>query len=109
MPMHHCQKCLENNWEFKTKRDVNEKRGTYLKWAEATCKICGNEIEFGHKELGLIDRYGKRRFSTKAEYEIRDGEHYLKIDGKFVKVGLFKIDKKGKKDINGKYMQVLPI
>lgn len=63
--MRNCEKCLENSWEFKTIRDVNEEKQTYIKYCEATCNLCGHQVEFGHKELSLNKPYGGRRFNNK--------------------------------------------
>ena len=63
--MRSCEKCLNNRWIFKTMRDVDDKSKTYTKWSLATCEICGHEVEFGHKELSLYNKFGKRRFTVK--------------------------------------------
>ena len=36
MPMKPCQKCLNNNWDFKKNDDT----------IEATCQMCGYEVSF---------------------------------------------------------------
>ena len=48
-----CDKCLENNWKFENKRDINKENKTCLKWVLATCKICSYEVEFAFKETKL--------------------------------------------------------
>ena len=57
-----CNKCLNNNWKFETKRDIHLDGKNYDKYVLAECIICGNEVEFGHKTLSMVDRYGKTRF-----------------------------------------------
>jgi len=99
--MYPCTKCLENNWDLKKERDIDEVRKIKYKWITATCKMCGNEVEFGHKQ-------SKLKPGIVAEYEIRGGKRFLKIEGKFVEVDLFKINKKGLKDPNGPYLKVMP-
>jgi len=77
--MYPCTNCLENNWTLNKKRDFID--GYIYKHMEATCDNCGDIKEFGHKKT----KYKK----TKAEYEIRDGKRFLKINGVFKEVGLF--------------------
>jgi hypothetical protein len=85
--MYPCRKCLENKWKFYKKRLIeNNVRET---WMEATCQVCGDIITFGHKQTKE-----KKTKPVKAEYEIKDGKHFLKIGRKFVEVGL-EYDKKG--------------
>lgn len=100
--MYPCTKCLENNWEIKSKREIDEVKQIKIKWIVATCNLCGNEVEFGHKQTKL-------KPGLVAEYEIRNGKRFLKIDGIFREVDLFKVNKKGVKDSNGKFMRVLPV
>jgi len=64
MAMRPCEKCLENRWNIETRRGVNEEKKTYEKWAVATCELCGNEVEFGHKELSLYHKDGRLRFKV---------------------------------------------
>lgn len=110
--MRPCEKCLENSWTFKTMRDVDEAKKTYIKWSLAVC-ICGHEVEFGHKELSLYDQNGKRRFGSeqKGFYVMKDGKHYW--DGEDgnppIEMDIFRIDKKGKKDSNGKAIKVMAV
>ena len=83
--MYPCQKCLENNWKFQNERELLPNNMQNV-WTVATCKICGNQVEFGHKTK-------PHHFGTeKAEYKIKQLKNkrvrYLKIDGKFVRVEL---------------------
>jgi len=84
MAMYPCAKCLNNNWEIRTIKDCDDRE--CIKYAEATCKICGNIVEFGHKKLKL-------KPPAKAEYKMENGKRYLKINGKYEEVGLFKNEK----------------
>ena len=73
-------------WRFRKEREILD-NGTQNKWVVATCDICGNEVEFGHKNI-------KHHFEElKAEYEIRKGKRFLKIDGEFKEVYLKKLKK----------------
>jgi hypothetical protein len=52
-------------------------------------------VEFGHHEVSMIDRYGRKRLPAKAEYKIKKGKRFLKIDGKYQEVELKQINNKG--------------
>lgn len=81
MPMRPCDKCLENRWEFKTIREEDEK------FTRATCILCGNEVDFNFKKVQV------NKIEAKAEYKIKDGKRFLKIDGEYKEVGLEKTKK----------------
>ena len=79
--MNPCQKCLENNWRFYKKRDIDDE-GIGIKWVEATCQACGNVVEFGFKNIHMHFK------KMKAQYKIKKGKRYLKIGKKYVEVYL---------------------
>lgn len=47
MAMRPCEKCLENNWSFKTLDDG---------WIQATCNMCWHEVEWEKKKQTLQDK-----------------------------------------------------
>ena len=79
--MYPCRKCLNNNWKFRKEREILD-NGTQNKWIVATCNFCGEDVEFGHKNIP--HHFGQE----KAEYKIKKGKRYLKIEGKFKEVYL---------------------
>ena len=83
-------------------RELNEDTGIIEKWMKATCEICGDEVEFGFEEK-------KRKQLKKSEYEIRDGKHFLRIDGVFKEVELCKVNKRGMRDKFGEFLKVMPV
>jgi DNA polymerase II large subunit len=87
--MQSCRNCLENKWSYKFVDG----------WVKAECQICGNEVEFKVKKERTEEEL-RNWNGPVAEYQIRNGKRFLKIDGTFQEVGLKKI---------GKSLQVVPI
>lgn len=81
--MYPCNKCLENHWSLE---NINDGDISYMK---AKCKVCGNEVEFGHRNVkspksksNKIEVY----FDGAANLREKAGYGFLvKINGKKVK------------------------
>jgi hypothetical protein len=56
MAMDPCSKCLENQWEFKLADAVT---------VQATCKLCGHEVQWSPKKL---QRKAKRVYAPFAPH-----------------------------------------
>lgn len=78
--MYPCQKCGQNSWKFGTGGKIINKGKEVDKWIVAICFKCGHKIEFGHKIKVIKNEC--------AEYKIKKGKRYLKIDGKYKEVYL---------------------
>jgi hypothetical protein len=63
------------------------------------CNKCGDKVEFKAKPRKPYNPY---KIEAVAEYEIRKGKRFLKIDGEFVEVELRKINNEG-------HLRVMPI
>jgi len=90
--MRPCQKCGNKNrkgWKF----GFNDE----TRLVTAVCNVCGNKVEFKAKPR---KPYDPNRVGAKAEYEMRDGKRFLKIDGEFKEVGLYNF---------GKFWRVCPV
>lgn len=70
-----CNKCFENKWKYKFVEGI----------IIATCQICDNEIQFEARKKKSIK---PEHLRPVAEYQIRNGKRFLKINGKFTEVYL---------------------
>lgn len=96
--MRPCVKCKTNKWKYNFK---DEERLVI-----ATCINCNAIVKFKAKPRKPLD---PNKIEACAEYEIKKGKRYLKINGEFKEVDLFKVNGKGKKDEQGKYLRVMPV
>jgi DNA-directed RNA polymerase subunit RPC12/RpoP len=90
--MRPCQKCGQKNkngWSYGFRDDTRK--------VTAVCKSCGFKVEFNAKPR---KPYDPNRIGAKAEYEMRDGKMFLKIDGEFKEVDLYDF---------GKFWRVCPV
>ena len=96
--MYPCKTCKTNKWKYGFNDETRK--------VQAICLACGEVVEFNAKPRKPEDL---DKIEACAEYEIRDGKHFLKIDGEFVEVEICKVNKKGQRDKSGKFMRVMPV
>jgi hypothetical protein len=87
--MRPCKECQKNKWNYRFFDDTRIVR--------ATCLKCGSVVEFKAKPR---KPYNPNKIHAKAEYMIMDDKRFLKIDGGFKEVGLYKF---------GNYLRVCPV
>jgi hypothetical protein len=93
-----CGNRSPRGWKYNFNDDTRKIR--------AVCKKCGLIVEFSAKPRKPLD---PNKVEACAEYEIRDGVRFLKIDGEFVEVEIVRFDKKNRVSPTGCYMRVMPV
>ena len=90
--------CGGNRWKYSFDDETRR--------VAAECVWCGVVVTFQAKPRKPVD---PNKIEALAEYEIRDGKHFLKLNGEFVEVELCKVNNKGQRDPRGKCLRVMPI